>query len=464
MPALVTIIGRPNVGKSTLFNRIIGERRAIESPISGTTRDKITALYEGEKTDALFVDTAGIEFSDSTSDLEENVQAQARIAAQEADLILFCVDTKEEYTQKDFAVAEFLRKNIKKTPIFIIGTKADSGMTPDLFSELFSLGIPGAEVFLLSAAHYKGVRELLQAIDSHLFLRGFGKRFLREEKTISPIRLSLLGRPNVGKSSLTNAIIGKEVAVVSSISGTTRDTNMIDFSRDNASFRLIDTAGIRRRSKREEDPIEKYSVLRSLQTIHECDIVLFVVDALEGVTAQDAKILSEINEAFSGIILVVNKWDEQEKGEESQKRFLAHIRRQISFLPWIPVVFLSAKTKKNVDRIFPAANAIFDERKKKIGTGKLNAFLQEIQLLHIPAGMKNTKPRMKYMTQIGVHPPHFVVFGSKLDSLHFSYQRYFENRLRDAFGFEGTGIKIEYRNGAKNPYEQRRSPQKRREE
>ncbi|MEI7511642.1 MAG: ribosome biogenesis GTPase Der [Candidatus Peregrinibacteria bacterium] len=449
MPAIVAIVGRPNVGKSTLFNRALGERRAIESDVAGTTRDTITALYEGEKVDFLLVDTGGLEFEETGGSIESDTQVQARLAASEADLILFCIDTKEELTRNDYETAQLLRK--QKKPVFLVGTKADSGNRAEDFPEIFSLAVGDGDPFFISAAHNRGVQGLLDAIETHLEKRSFQKRFKHDDDSTAPIRLAFLGRPNAGKSSLVNAILGKDECIVSDIPGTTRDSKHTEISRDGQEFSLIDTAGIRQRSNI-SDRLEKYAVMRSFQAIAECDIALYILDAKEGVTAQDLRILGEIQNMYTGVILIINKWDTQEKGQEEQAKFLNYLHREIQFLPWAPVLFVSALNKKNIPQIFPLAKNVFLERQKRIGTGELNAFLKEAQHLHTPAGTKNTRPRIKYGTQVEVSPPHFIFFGAQLSLIHFSYKRYLEHRIRDAFGFDGTGIKMEYRTADKNPY------------
>lgn len=451
MSAVVAIIGRPNVGKSTLFNKVLKKRTAIECDQSGTTRDPVTALYEGSKVDFLLVDTGGLEFSDTNGSIEEDTQAQARVAAMEADVLVFCVNTKEEITENDSLVAEFLRKNVGKKPIFLVGTKADNGGGEEEFPEIYSLGIDSHSVHFVSSKQNKGVKVFLEKLEFFLHAQGYGKRYIRSEEDLTPPRISFFGRPNAGKSSYVNAVLQREECIVSDVAGTTRDRKDTQLQWNHKMYHLIDTAGIRKRSKI-SDPIEKYSVMRSFQAIAESDVVVYLLDATQGVTAMDQKLLGELKTLKTGVIIAVNKWDTREKGEEEQKRFLGYFGRKVPFLPYAPVIFTSAVNRRGVMRIFEMTDDIIEERSQKISTGQLNSFLTEITHLHPPSGLKNTRPRMKYITQKNINPPHFVVHGSKLDFLHWSYQRYFEHRMRDAFGFHGTGIEIEYKNSGKNPY------------
>lgn len=452
MAAVVAIIGRPNVGKSTLFNKILGERRAIECDQAGTTRDALTALHEGNKVDFLLVDTGGLEFDDLGSSIEEDTQTQARLAAKEADVIVFCVNVKEDITKNDELAAEFLRKNIGDKPIFLVGTKADGGEDEAYFPEIFNLGINEESLHFISATQNRGVKSLLNTLELYLDKQGYGKRYIRNEEDKTPPRISFFGRPNAGKSSIINAILQKEECIVSEVAGTTRDRKDSELQWNHKLYTLIDTAGVRKRSKT-EDPIEKYAMMRSFQAITESDIVVYVIDAEVGVTAIDQKLIGELKELRTGVIIAINKWDLREKGEEAQQRFLSYVTRKIPYLPWAPVIFTAAINRRNVMKIFEMVDDIMIERAKKFSTGELNSFLTEAVQLHPPAGLRNTRPRLKYMTQVGINPPHFKIFGSKLDFLHFSYVRFMEHRIRDAFGFHGTGVHLEYKNSGVNPYD-----------
>lgn len=451
MAAIVAIVGRPNIGKSTLFNRLIGKRKAIECDESGTTRDPITSLYEGKNIDFLLVDTGGLEFDESVGSIEADTQTQARVAAKQADLILFCVDVKEEITRNDELAAQFLREHVRHTPIFLVGTKADSGESIIDHPELYSLGIHADESLCVSALHAKGLKLLLDKIEYTLEKLGHKKRFIRTEEDTSAPRVSFLGAPNAGKSSFINGLLQRKECIVSEIAGTTRDAKEIPFHYLGNDYLLVDTAGIRRKSKI-DDIIEKFAVMRSFQSALESDVVVYLVDNSKGITAMDQKLIGELVEMKTGLIIAVNKWDLNEKGEEAQERFRKYINRKLPFVPWAPVIFTSATEKKNIMKIFSMVSGIVQIRAQKFKTGELNSFVQEVIHLHPPAGLKNKHPKLKYMTQVGINPPCFKVFGSHLDFLHWSYSRYFEHRLRDAFGLEGTGITIEYKNGTKNPY------------
>jgi GTP-binding protein len=452
MSAIIAIIGRPNVGKSTLFNRIIKQRKAIECNESGTTRDTVSEFVESEKVDYLLVDTGGLEFDIQSSTIEEDTQKQARIAIDQADVILFCINTQEPLTNNDELAANLLRAKQDRKPIFIIGTKADSGITEAQYPEIFSLGIKTENIFFTSSNQNSGIKQLKNSIENHLINEGYGKRYKREVGDKSPPRISFFGRPNAGKSSMINCLLKKEVCIVSEEEGTTRDSKDIEYRLNDKNYILVDTAGIRRKSK-VNNVTEKFSVMRSMKAISESDVVIYLIDAEVGVNSIDQKLIGELKKLKPGVIIAVNKWDLKEQGEDSQKRFYNYLSKKIPFLPWAPVIYTSSNIKKNLLKFFPIVDDIVKERCKSLPTGELNSFLQEVISLHPPAGLKNKKPRFKYIVQKGINPPHLMVYGSKLDFLHWSYQRYFEHRLRDAYGFYGTGIDIEYKNGSSNPYD-----------
>jgi GTP-binding protein len=442
MLPLVAIIGKPNVGKSTLFNRIVGYRKAIVSPTPGTTRDRHYAQIAGKKP-FLFVDTGGIE-SKTEGVIEENITAQAKMAIDEADLILFMIDSKEEMTSEDRHVAQLLRKSGKK--MILVASKCDSGLED--FTEYLELGF-GFPV-AVSATHNIGTDDLLDEIHKHIPKVKTPKK--DDKKTI---RLAILGRPNVGKSSLINKLLGSDQLIVSDIQGTTIDSTDVDLEYGETTYTLVDTAGIRRRGKIEKG-IEKYSFLRSLGASEKADICALLIDGKEGVTSQDQHVAEYILKTYSGLILVVNKLDLMESGEEERMKFLNYLKYKFDFIPWVPVVFVSAKTGKNVEKILDLSKEIEANRSKRIETGKLNTWLEKVVMKHMPTGTGKKIPKLFYMTQVETHPPHFVIFVNSEEYFHFSYIRYLENQLRDTFDFTGTAVKIEMKSKEKRPREKKR--------
>jgi GTP-binding protein len=442
MLPLVAIIGKPNVGKSTLFNRFVGYRKAIVSPTPGTTRDRHYAQIEGKKP-FLLVDTGGIE-SKSEGVIEENIVAQAKMAIAEADLIIFMIDAKESITSEDQFVAQLLRKSGKK--MILVASKCDSGLED--FTEFLELGF-GFPV-ATSATHNIGTDDLEKEIYKHI-----PKVKIEKNTDTESIRLAILGRPNVGKSSLINKLLGSDQLIVSEIQGTTIDSTDIDLEYEDRVYTLVDTAGIRRRGKIEKG-IEKYSFLRSLGASEKSDICALLIDGKEGVTSQDQHVAEYILRTYSGLILVVNKLDLMESGEEERMKFLSYLKLKFDFVPWVPVVFVSAKTGKNVEKILDLAHEIQSNRLKRVETGKLNNWLEKVVMKHTPTGTGRKVPKLFYMTQVDIKPPHFVIFVNSEEYFHFSYKRYLENQLRDSFDFTGTAVKIEMRSKEKRPVEKKR--------
>ena len=436
MLPIVAIIGKPNVGKSTLFNRFVGYRKAIVSPTPGTTRDRHYAQIEDRKP-YILVDTGGIE-SKTEGIIEENVVAQARMAIAEAELIVFLIDAKEGVTSEDHHVADILRKSGKK--IIMLASKCDS--QKEEMSEILSFGF--GEPIMLSATHNIGVEDLKDSIRKNIPKVKIEKKSGDENK----IRLAILGRPNVGKSSLINKIIGSEKLIVTEIQGTTVDTTDVDFEHEGTEYTLVDTAGIRRRGKINKG-IEKYSFLRSLGASEKADICVLLIDGKEGVTSQDLHVAEYILKNYSGLILAVNKLDLMESGEEERNNFLHHLRYKFDFIPWMPVVFISAKTGKNISKILGLAKAIKENRSRRIETGVLNRWLEKITLKHMPTGTGRKIPKLYYISQVEVNPPQFIIFVNHEDYFHFSYLRYLENQIREAFDFTGTAIKLFMRNKKK---------------
>ncbi len=449
--ALIAIVGKPNTGKSTLFNRIAGKRKAVESKIPGTTRDRIFFDYQGDKLEMTFVDTGGISFGDA--DFENEIKKQAEIAIADADIILFSIDSKEGCTVADQEVAQILRKKVDKNKIFLVATKADKPLLEEEKIEFLSLGFDEENTFFVSAFHNVGIKKLLNKIEKNLLKRGFTPPEKKEKTTEAT--LALIGKPNTGKSSLVNAFLNEEKLIVSNIPGTTIDSVDFNIAFENKNYTIIDTAGIRKRKKIKKG-IESFSILRSFEALKRADIALLVIDATEGATHQEQAIINEVLQSKTGLIIVVNKWDQKEGGkfateedkEEARKRMLAQLRHKFAFISWASVVFVSAKERKNLTRIFLLADEIQKERQKKIPTPVLNQFLEEIMSRYSLKGRGRGGKRVsniKFCKQVGVSPPHFVFFLNNPEAIHFSSKRYIENRLRETFGFVGTPVVLEFK-------------------
>ena len=449
MPS-VAIIGKTNVGKSTLFNRFLKSRKAIESEVAGTTRDKIFGEVKGKKLTMTFIDTGGI--MKAENEIEEKIYHQALLAIEEADLILFCVSFKEGLSWEDKEVFTLLRKKNKtQKPIFLVVTKCDRPLNDSEKIEFLTFPVKEEEIFFVSALTKFGLEYLQEKIEQNLLQRGFSNSLSKNQKKIY---LTILGKPNVGKSSLINSILKQEKLIVSDMAGTTIDCIDSEVKFQKKDFVLIDTAGIRR-SKSIQRGIEYFSVLRSLRSLQRSDIALFLIDPLEGISRQDQFILRQILEQKKGLILAINKWDQYKNGrffkqedskEEARKKFLGHLREKLPFIPWAPVIFVSAQEKKNLNKIFSLAEEIAEVRQKRIKTSIFNDFLQEILSKHSLKGrIKKTNPKVKFGTQVSVCPPHFIIFSSEGDNIHFSSKRFIENQLRQTFDFTGTGIILEFR-------------------
>ena len=439
---IVAIVGRPNVGKSTLFNRVVKKRVAIVASESGTTRDRVFCTVETKDASFLLIDTGGLD--GETGEIEENIQLQSHMAIADADIILFLVDMTEEVTALDYEACEILRKTKQKdTAVILCASKVDKTLQEGEKEVLCSLGL--GMPMEISAAHNKGMKELLATITQELKTRGYQKRTKGKELEAGETKIAFAGKPNAGKSSLINAFLEEDRLIVSSISGTTRDATNSFLRYDKNTFTLIDTAGVRKRGKIEKG-IEKFSVMRTLANLESADVGVLVLDSIDGITAQDQHIAQMMIEAKCGMILLVNKWDVTGKEEEQmQETFLALLRQKYPFLPWAPVVFASAKTKKNIHKIFPLVLEIKKERAKRISTGKLNAFLRDVNRIQKPTGTKIVRPKILYITQAEINPPVFVVFVNRKNAFHFSYWRFLENRLREAFQFTGTPISFQIR-------------------
>jgi GTP-binding protein len=429
---LVALVGRPNVGKSTLFNRLIGRPYAVTHELPGTTRDRLYGTAEWADVEFTLVDTGGIGL-EVEGDIMAGTRAQAQAAIDEADVIVLVTDGQTGPTSADFDLADLLRRTQK--PVLVAVNKTEGPRGPLLALEFHALGL--GEPIAISAIHGSGVADLLDAILVRL------PRRPEEPPAEDEIGIAIVGRPNVGKSSLLNAIVGEPRSIVSDIPGTTRDAvdTVLDYGEQR--LRLIDTAGIRRRG-RIVPGVEKYSVLRALRAIDRADVAVLVLDAQEGITAQDAHIAGYIQEGAKGVVLVLNKWDLVEKNPRVQAEWLQVVRRHLQFLDYAPLLFVSALTGRGVRRVLDAAIAAAQEHRRRVPTARLNAVVGQAIEEH-PLYVKGKPFKIFYATQSGVRPPTFVFFCNDPELLHFSYRRYLENRLRQAFGFEGTGLKLVFR-------------------
>jgi GTP-binding protein len=441
MKPIVAIVGRPNVGKSTFFNRLIGQRKAIVEDLPGTTRDRLYGDTEWNGRQFTVIDTAGLLFEEDDLtpgtpqvEIARRVREQAELAIAEADAIMLLVDVRDGLTAADQAVADVLRLSDK--PVILAANKADSIERQLDAVEFYALNL--GEPIPMSAYHGLGTGDVLDAIAAVLPV-------VEEEEQDDTIKVAIVGRPNVGKSSLLNRLVGQERSVVSDVPGTTRDT--IDTLVDVAStpVLLIDTAGIRRRGRIERG-IEKYSVVRALRAVERCDVALVLIDATEGVTAQDTHIAGMVLDELKGVAILVNKWDLVVKDEDTFNRFTEHVQRAFSFIPYAPLLFISAKSGQRVEKVLPLALEIAQERQRRIPTSELNALLREATYNHPPTAVhKHAHLRLYYATQPQVAPPVFLIFANNADQVHWGYGRYLENQIRDKYGFTGTPIKIVFR-------------------
>lgn len=427
--SVVAIVGRPNVGKSTIFNRIAGERISIVEDIPGVTRDRIYTECEWLNTEFSLIDTGGIELSDEP--LLEQVRSQAEIAIEEADVIIFLLNGQEGITAADEEVAKLLYKSNK--PVVVGVNKMDNPQMRETIYEYYALGF--GEPYPVSGAHGLGLGDLLDEVVRH-FPEDIG-----EEKDEDVIAFSLIGRPNVGKSSLVNALLNEDRVIVSDMEGTTRDAVDTHLHKDGQDFIIIDTAGMRKRGKVYE-ATEKYSVLRALKAIERSDVVLVLIDAKTGIREQDKRIAGYAHDAGRAIIIVVNKWDTVKSDDKAMKKFEEDIRQQFQFLDYAPIVFLSAKTKKRLHTLIPVILMVSENHVKRIQTNVLNDVIMDAIAMNPTPTYKGKRLKVLYATQVATGPPSFVIFVNDPELLHFSYKRFLENKIRDAFGFTGTPIKI----------------------
>lgn len=429
---IVAFVGRPNVGKSTLFNAIANKQISIVEDTPGVTRDRLYATAEWLNQEFMMIDTGGIETS-SQDQFIISIREQAQIAMQEADVIVFVVDARTGMTSDDEDIARILRQT--KKPVVLAVNKVDSPKQEMEIYEFYNLGL--GEVMPISASNRYNLGDLLDAV-----VDGFPKLDADASgDEEDEIKVALIGRPNVGKSSVFNAVIGKQRSIVSDVAGTTRDAIDTKIEREGINYIFIDTAGMRRKA-RVDEPVEKYSVIRSLRAIDRCDVVLMVLDASEGILDQDKKIAGYAHEAGKATVFVVNKWDLYEKDNTSTLRFTEEIRKEFAFLQYAPVVFVSALTKQRIHRLPEVIHYVAEQHAMRVATGVLNQVVQEAIAINPPPSDKGVKLKILYVTQVKTKPPTFVFFVNQPNLMHFSYQRYMENKLRDAFGFEGTPLHI----------------------
>ncbi len=429
---IVAIVGRPNVGKSTFFNKIIGKRIAIVEDTPGVTRDRIYQETEWNGVPFALIDTGGIE-PDSDDIILSQMREQAETAMDTADVILFLVDGKEGLTASDREVANMLRR--RGSNVILVVNKVDTPSLPEDFYDFYELGL--GEPIPVSAANMLNFGDLLDMI-----VESFPRT--DEDDDDDRIAISVIGKPNVGKSSLINELIGEIRVIVSPIAGTTRDSIDTPFEKGEDRFMLIDTAGIRRKSKVSEN-IERYSVLRAVAAIERSDIALLMIDAAEGISEQDKKIAGIAHESGKGVIVVVNKWDLITKETNTMNTFKKKIKDEFPFLSYAPSIFISVKDHQRIDKVLETAKTVAENRSMRIPTGQLNALIQDATMMKQPPSDKGRRLRIYYVTQIGVKPPLFSFKINSRQLMHFSYSRYLENRIREVYGFEGTPVKFVFR-------------------
>lgn len=429
--AILAIVGRPNVGKSTLFNTLAGEKISIVEDHPGVTRDRIYADVTWLNHSFSMIDTGGIEM-DSKDKMLKHMREQADIAIDTADVILFLVDVRQGLVDADFKVADMLRKSGK--PVILVVNKVDNfeKYMPDVY-EFYNLGI--GDPHPISAASKLGIGDMLDAV-----MELFDLEKIEEEEDDRP-KIAIVGKPNAGKSSLINNLLGENRVIVSDVAGTTRDAIDTEIVYNGTEYVFIDTAGLRRKSKIREN-IERYSIIRTVAAIERSDVVILMIDATEGVSEQDAKIAGIAHDRGRGLIIAVNKWDAIEKDNHTVKEYTKKVRDILSFVPYAEIIFISALTGQRTKKIFDLLETVIENHAMRIQTGVLNEILMEAVALQQPPSDKGKRLKLFYMTQVSTKPPTFVLFVNKKELMHFSYQRYIENRIRDTFGFMGTPIRI----------------------
>lgn len=428
---VIAIVGRPNVGKSTLFNVLAGERISIVEDTPGVTRDRIYADVSWLDRDFTLIDTGGIE-PDSKDVILSQMREQAQAAIDTADVIIFITDVRQGLVDADSKVADMLRRSRK--PVVLVVNKVDSfeKFMPDVY-EFYNIGI--GEPVPISAASRLGIGDMLDKVLLHL-----PEKEGEEEEDGRP-RIAIIGKPNVGKSSIINKLLGEQRVIVSDIAGTTRDAVDTEITHDGREYVFIDTAGLRRKNKIKEE-LERYSIIRAVAAVERADVALVVIDAAEGVTEQDAKIAGIAHERGKGIIIAVNKWDAIEKNDKTMREYENEVRRILSFVPYAEIMYISAKTGQRLPKLYDMIDMVVQNQTLRVSTGVLNEILMEAVAMQQPPSDKGKRLKIYYMTQVSVKPPTFVIFVNDKELMHFSYQRYLENKIREAFGFRGTSLKF----------------------
>ena len=428
---VVAIVGRPNVGKSTLFNALAGEKIAIVKDTPGVTRDRIYADVTWLDKEFTLIDTGGIE-PDSKDIILSQMREQAQIAIDTADVIIFITDVKQGLVDADSKVADMLRRSGK--PVVLVVNKVDNfdKYMPDVY-EFYNLGI--GDPVPVSAASRLGLGDMLDIVSGH-----FPEGSAQEEEDDRP-RIAIVGKPNVGKSSIVNRLLGENRVIVSDVAGTTRDAIDTEIVHNGKEYIFIDTAGLRRKNKIKEE-LERYSIIRTVTAVERADVVLMVIDATEGVTEQDAKIAGIAHERGKGIIIVVNKWDAIEKNDRTMREYENDIRQVLSFMPYAEIMYVSAVTGQRLIKLYDMIDMVIENQTLRIATGVLNEIMTEAVAMQQPPSDKGKRLKLYYITQVSVKPPTFVIFVNDKELMHFSYTRYLENKIREAFGFRGTSLKF----------------------
>lgn len=428
---IVAIVGRPNVGKSTLFNVLAGEKISIVQDTPGVTRDRIYADINWLDYNFTLIDTGGIE-PESDNIILKSMREQAEIAIETADVILFMTDVRQGMVDDDAKVADMLRRS--KKPIVLVVNKVDSfeKFMPDVY-EFYNLGL--GDPHPISGSSRLGIGDMLDEVVSH-----FNESAKDDTEDERP-RIAIIGKPNVGKSSIINKLIGEDRVIVSDIAGTTRDAVDTEIVRNGREYVFIDTAGLRRKSKIKED-IERYSIIRTVSAVERCNVAVLVIDATEGITDQDAKIAGIAHDRGKGMIIAVNKWDAIEKNDKTIYKFTEEIRNKLSYMPYAELLFISAQTGQRLPKLFETIDAVIENHSLRIATGVLNEIMSEAVAMQQPPSDKGKRLKLYYITQVSVKPPTFVIFVNDKELMHFSYTRYIENRIRESFGFRGTPLKF----------------------